>query len=40
MYQNKADRKRRTREEDARRATLAAAPTPDRDVQRSATGII
>jgi diguanylate cyclase (GGDEF)-like protein len=40
MYQNKADRKRRTREEDARRATLAAAPPADRDVHRSATGII
>ncbi len=40
MYQNKADRKRRTREEDARRATLAAAPPADRDVHRSATGIL
>jgi predicted signal transduction protein with EAL and GGDEF domain len=40
MYQNKADRKRRAREEDARRATLAAAPPADRDAQRSASGII
>ena len=40
MYQNKADRKRRAREEDARRATLSAAPPVDRDVHRSATGII
>ena len=39
MYQNKADRKRRTREDDARRATLGASPAADRD-QRSASGIL
>jgi hypothetical protein len=40
MYQNKADRKRKIREEDARRATLNATPPLDREVPRSASGII
>ena len=40
MYQNKADRKRKIREEEARRATLSAVPPVDREVPRSASGII
>jgi hypothetical protein len=40
MYQNKASRKRRSREEDARRATLGATPAAERDASRSATGTV
>jgi hypothetical protein len=40
MYQNKAERKRRSREENARRATLGALPTPAADVEHPAPEIV
>jgi diguanylate cyclase (GGDEF)-like protein/putative nucleotidyltransferase with HDIG domain len=41
MYQNKAERKRRSHEDDQKRGTAAPGATlPDRDVHQSATGII